>query len=331
MLQELKTFIAVVKYRNFTKAGEAVNLSQPAVSTHINRLEKYYGTRLVVRSPKSIQITDNGWMLYRRAQEVLDLLQQAEQEQRETGQELKGNLKIGATYTVGECVMPGILRRFQNTYPGVQLEMVIANTEDILELVRKEQIQAGFIEGVYQREEFTGRFFMQDSLKLLVSKESPLAKAKVLHPHMLKNQNWIFREEGSGTREYMDFFLSRYQIEPGGVTVMGSNYAIKEAVRHNMGITLASGLLVREGDEIVAVDFAEPFVRPFSYVIHRETEVSRAVTALIELVEHISLERQLAQETGSGYSELPHISWGTLYEPQTSAEEEPAGESEGAE
>ena len=331
MLQELKTFIAVVKHRNFTKAGEAVNLSQPAVSTHINRLEKYYGTRLVVRSPKSIQITDNGWKLYRKAQEVLDLLQQAEQEQRETGQELKGNLKIGATYTVGECVMPGILRRFQNKYPGVQLEMVIANTEDILELVRKEQIQTGFIEGVYQREEFTGRFFMQDSLKILVSKENPLSRVKVIRPFMLKNQKWIFREEGSGTREYMDFFLSRYQIEPGSVTVMGSNYAIKEAVRHNMGITLASGLLVRDGEDITAVDFAEPYMRPFSYVLHKETEVSRAVKALIELVEHISLERQLGESPESAYSEMTHVSWSALYQSQAPAEEEPSGEGKGTE
>lgn len=328
MLQELKTFIAVVKHRNFTKAGEAVNLSQPAVSTHISRLEKHYKTRLVVRSPKSIQITDNGWKLYRKAREVLELLDQAEQEQREAGQELKGKLKIGATYTVGECVMPGILRGFQKKYPGVQLEMVIANTEDILELVRKEQIQTGFIEGVYQREEFTGRFFMQDSLKILVSRENPLSQMMIIHPFMLRNQKWIFREEGSGTREYMDFFLSRYQIEPESVTVMGSNYAIKEAVRQDMGITLASGLLVREGEEIVAVDFAEPYVRPFSYVLHKETEVSRAAKALIELVEQISRKYWPKEDH---ISCPPHLSFSALYQPEAAAEEQPSGEGESAE
>ncbi|MDO4272472.1 MAG: LysR family transcriptional regulator [Eubacteriales bacterium] len=285
MLEELKTFIAVVKYGNFTKAGEAVNLSQPAVSTHISRLEKHYGTKLVLRNTKSIHITDNGWMLYRKAQEITALFEEAEREQKEAGKELKGSLKVGGTYTVGECVMPGILCRYKEKYPGVQVEMVIANTEEILHLVRKEQIQIGFIEGLHQRDEFVGKYFMEDSLKLLVSRDNPLSREQKICPRMLKHQNWISREEGSGTREYMDFFLTRYHIEPENITVMGSNYAIREAVRHNMGITVASGLLVRDEDEIYAMDFEEPYVRPFSYVLHKEAEISRTGKALLEILE----------------------------------------------
>ena len=101
MLEELKTFAAVVRYKNFTRAGEAVGLSQPGVSAHIHRLENYFGVCLVERSAKRLQITDAGMRVYRSAQEILKILDETAREIRGGTGQVSGKLHIGGTLTIG--------------------------------------------------------------------------------------------------------------------------------------------------------------------------------------------------------------------------------------
>ena len=103
MLDELKTFITVVEYKNFTKAGQHLNLSQPSVSTHIKNLESYYGVTLINRSikNKSISITESGYKLYNRAKEILNILDTTYIEVRNVSNSTKRTIKIGASLTIG--------------------------------------------------------------------------------------------------------------------------------------------------------------------------------------------------------------------------------------
>lgn len=287
MLEEMRTFMAVVQYKSFTKAGEAVGLSQPGVSAHIHRLEDYFGVRLVERGAKRLQITDGGMKVYRSVTEIFKILEDTSLELLRGTGKASGFLHIGGTLTVGECVLPGLLCRFREKYPGIQLELTVENTTEIRRMVQEERIELGFVEGIHQSDDLEETYFMDDSLVLLTSASHPLANVTEIVPEMLSNQDWIAREEGSGTREYLDLYLTLNHIQPRTLTILGSNYAMKEAVRNNMGITIASSRLVNEKDEIRMHQFAKEYARPFSYIKSKNKNLSQAAKLFLQTMEEV--------------------------------------------
>ena len=116
MIEELKSFISVVEFKNFTKAANYLNLSQPSVSNHIKSLERYFNTKLIDRSikQKKIFITDSGELLYKRAKEILNLLNMTIEELHNTDENINGHLRIGASLTIGEYILPNFLKSFSN-------------------------------------------------------------------------------------------------------------------------------------------------------------------------------------------------------------------------
>jgi len=148
MLEELKTFVAVVEYNSFTKAAENLNLSQPTVSVHIKNLESYFNTILIERSikQKNMVITESGDFLYKRAKEILMLMESSIEEINNTSHSLKGHLKIGASYTIGEYYLPKLLKEYSKEYPDVKIEVVIKNTSDICKGVEDFKLDIGLTE-----------------------------------------------------------------------------------------------------------------------------------------------------------------------------------------
>ena len=133
MFEELKTFIAVVDCKNFTKAAESLNLSQPSVSTHIKNLEAFFGVTLINRSvkQKSISITESGYVLYKRAKEMIGIFDVTVKEVKELSDSVRGSLKIGASSTIGEYILPKFISKFCLRYPEINLELLIDNTYGI--------------------------------------------------------------------------------------------------------------------------------------------------------------------------------------------------------
>lgn len=285
MLEEMKTLMAVVQYKSFTKAGEAVGLSQPGVSAHIHRLEDYFGTALVTRNARRVQITDAGFEVFRCAEQMVTLLEETSLKIAQGSGKIYGNLHIGATLTIGECVLPKILCTFQQKYPNIQLELTVENTMEIRRMVKEERIEIGFVEGIHQSDGLEEGYFMEDSLVLLTSAVHSLSDLDTVAPEMMSDEHWIAREEGSGTREYMDLYLTLNQIRPATVTVLGSNYAVMEAVKNNMGITIASERLADGNTGIRKHRFSKEYIRPFSHIVKRNKELSQAARLLLKMVD----------------------------------------------
>lgn len=139
MVEELKTFISVDDYKNFTKAAEYLNLSQPSVSTHIKNLENIFGVTLINRSikQKTISITESGYTLYKRAKEIISLLDVTFIDVKNLSSSVKGSLKIGASLTIGEYILPKFLAIFSKKYPDVDIEVIIENTALISSELKK--------------------------------------------------------------------------------------------------------------------------------------------------------------------------------------------------
>ncbi len=280
MLEELKTFMAVVEYESFTKAGEIVNLSQPSVSVHIRNLENYFGAKLITRSvkQKNIIITDSGYLLYRRSKEMLRLLETTKGELKNLSSSLKGQIKIGASFTIGEYLLPAFLGEFSKQYEDIEIELIIENTASICDKVKNLKLDFGLIEGITSSFDFYQEYFSEDYIVLMVPYEHPLTKEEFSYDK-LQDLRWISREKGSGTREYLNIFLTENEIIPKSIMVLGSNYSVKEAVKNGLGVTFISNYVAKEAaqnKEVSIIELDKKYKRHFSYILPKEISLSNA-------------------------------------------------------
>ena len=291
MIDELKTFIAVVDFKNFTRAGESINLSQPSVSTHIKNLESYFNTQLINRSikQKNIVITESGYLLYKKAKEILHMIDSTKTELRSLDGHVKGHLRIGASLTIGEYLLPKFLSKFSTKYPGIEFELIIENTHHICSKIKNFTLDIGLIEGTTPSSDFNQNYFLEDKMVIACSKNSDILNG-VFSIDKLQNKNWIVREEGSGTRDYINMFLTTNKIVPNNLMVLGSNYAIKEAVKNNLGITIISNYVTEpavENNELETIELEKSYTRPFSYILPKNINTSHLTNLFIkELIEY---------------------------------------------
>ena len=295
MLEELKTFIQVVKYRNFTKAAKKVNLSQPTVSLHIKRLEQYFDTTLITRSSKSkeVLITKQGEFLYEKGQDLIAQIDLLKGELLQIDDKAKKKILVGASKTIGDYFLPQIIGDFSNKYPDIQLEVFIENTAHICDMMNEGEIQVGLIEGIDSYYDFDREYFYQDRMVVAVSNKSPLATMDVSIDD-LNNQIWISREEGSGTQEYLKLFLNMHNITPKNVIVFNSNYAVKEAVKNGIGITIISECVVSHAafdKELNILPLELLPKRKYSYILPKDKEVDLDILTFINMLKDYKVNR----------------------------------------
>ncbi|AAK78078.1 DNA-binding transcriptional LysR family regulator [Clostridium acetobutylicum] len=273
MVEELKTFIAVVDNKSFTKAANSINISQPGVSLHIANLEKYFGTKLIERSNKqrTILITSTGKILYKRAKQILSLLNETKEELNNYTYSPSGTLKLGSSMTIGEFILPKILGDFIKEYPNVKIEVTIENTKHIYDKFKNYDIDVALIEGNVPLENYMLKNFYKDTM-VVVSHSSFKYDKNIELNKFLSNQTWIHREEGSGTGENLNTFLNIENIYPKNIIILGSNYAIKQAVKNNLGITFISSLVVKDdvkNKDLKIIPTKTEYHRYFSYLCHK--------------------------------------------------------------
>ncbi|MEH7804698.1 MULTISPECIES: LysR family transcriptional regulator [Bacillus] len=284
----LKTFVTVVEEKNFTKAAQKLRISQPSVSLHIKNLEQEFQTVLLNRSPKQLTVTPTGDMLYHRSKQIIRLYEQAKQDIYEHHHLARGKLTIGASFTIGEYVLPQILAEFHQLYPHVDIEVVIDNTEAIASHVRLFHVDIGLIEGQTNDKELTVETFLEDELYIVAPLDHPFAKKKDVTIDQLQNETWITREEGSGTGEYLQHVLKSNGLKARTFVTFSSNQAIKEAVIHGMGLSVLSKYVLQRGSiggELAVISVrGMDFKRKFSYVESPMTGGNKNKELFVELL-----------------------------------------------
>ena len=248
--EELKTFIHLCEIRNFTKTAEMLSMSQPTVSLHIKNLEDEFKTQLIQRNSKQLHVTPTGEILLEGAKQVLQLFEQMKQDIFEHHHEIQGNLKIGASFTIGEYILPSMLVQLKNTYPELAIEVVIGNTNEIVEYVKLLKVDIGLIEGNTNEKSISIFPFKRDDLVVVAPMNHRLAQQSSISISELQNEQWISREVGSGTRANFDHFLHSNGLKVKAITTISSNQGIKESVRNGLGISLLSKSVIERDVEL---------------------------------------------------------------------------------
>ena len=249
----LALFRAVAEAGGFSRAAEVIHVSQPAISMQVAELEESFGTPLFDRLPRGVRLTDAGKTLLHYAQRIAALEGEAERAMRELRGLARGRLALGASKTIGGYLLPAVLGEFRRRHPGVELQLVIDNTETIKTRLIDGTLDLALTEGMPPEDEALGtRVFREDELIVIAPAKHPFLKPlpgkRRLQPitaRQLCAQPLILREPGSGTREVLLRALAESGVEPGEVVLtLTDTEAIKRAVLAGLGLAVVSCLCV---------------------------------------------------------------------------------------
>lgn len=248
-LYQLHIFKTVADKKSFSGAAQALFISQPAVSMHIKSLEEHFGARLFDRNTQHVTITDAGRILYEYAERILSLLDEAEKDISALTGCIRGTLSVGASFTLGEYVIPQVLGCFKKQHPQVRALLKVTNTEQIVKLVLKQALDLGLVESHVDNFELIAKPFMKDELIVVLPVDHPLAGNKFILIDELVALPFILREQGSGTRKITEDRLKEAGINLSALNVvmeLGSTEAVKEAVEAGFGATIISEWAVQK-------------------------------------------------------------------------------------
>ena len=283
-LKQLKVFLAVASHENVSMAAEELAMSQSAASTALKELEQRFDVVLFDRVGKRLQLNEQGALLRPQA---AALLSQAEQiESSLIRHSDVGELKVGATLTIGNYVAIGIMAAFIQDHTSAQVELDVENTRAIASKVRNFELDIGLIEGELQEPDLDVQYWRDDTLSVFCSPQHPLAKKKELSDADLKQADWIIREKGSGTRQAFDRAMSGMLSEIILRLELQHTEGIKRAVEAGLGIGCLSELTLQDafkrGTLVPLLAPQRDWTRKFYFILHKQKFLSRGVQSWID-------------------------------------------------
>ena len=241
-LHLLRMFVAVVEHQGFSRAAEALFVTQSAVSKGVRELEHQLALPLVERGAGSgtqagrgIRLTDGGQALYEHARGIFAMERLALEDVRDRVGLRKGALRIGASTTVAGYWLPPLVARFMQRFPDVQVELQVGNTGDTSRAIVDGRLDVAFVEGTVDDPRIVATFWRSEPLQVVVAGDATLGAARRPTLAALNRQTWLVREPGSGTRQVADALLAARGIAPQRQVEIGSNEAIAHAVAHGAG------------------------------------------------------------------------------------------------
>jgi DNA-binding transcriptional LysR family regulator len=248
-LHLLRMFATVIQTGSFSRAAEALHVSQPAISKGVRDFELQIGCRLLDRVPKGVRPTREGQALMRHAEALFETERAAEEEMRSLRKLGAGSLRIGASTTIASYMIAECLGIFHNAHPNIDLHVISANTREIADLTLAHDIDIALVEGPVKDENLIIEPWRTDLMELIVGPRHPFATAtKPIEPHAVATETFIVREPGSGSREIVTRALADLGIEPRRTMEIGNTEAIKQAVTAGLGISIVSASAV--GDQV---------------------------------------------------------------------------------
>ena len=284
-LRQLEVFLATANEENITKAANHLSMSQSAASSALSEFESQFDIQLFDRVGKKLQLNAFGRGVRPKAEA---LIQQAiELEAVLTEQLGCGDLKVGATLTIGNYIAVGIMARYMDEFPGDRVVLQVANTEVIAQKVLNFELDIGLIEGEWQHPDMNVIPWCDDELMVFCSPTHAYANKAVVTKKDLLSADWILRETGSGTRQAFNRAMHGILPNLNVALELQHTEAIKRAVEADLGIGCLSQVALKDAFErgsLVKLKVPQRnFKRQFYFVLHRQKYQSLAIERWIKL------------------------------------------------
>jgi DNA-binding transcriptional LysR family regulator len=240
-LRQLELFLALVKTPHLSQVAKDFGLTQSAVSMAIKSLEETLGKLLFDRIHKRLVVNENGRYFFRMVDPLVFGLRESEAMFRD--QDLVGDIKVGASSSIANYILPQIIYEFAELYEGVRVEKITGNTIEIGKLIEDGDVDIGFVEADYNSTEIEREVLGLDEL-YVVTGDPDLVSDEDYRMDELLSKRWIFREEGSGTREVFLYHIEKYKKRFKPFLEVGHTEAVKSVLGNKGALSCLSRISV---------------------------------------------------------------------------------------
>lgn len=296
-LRRLEIFAKVAELGSFSRAAEALFLTQPTISEHVRALEDELGVQLLDRLGRGATPTRAGQLLLGYARRMLTLSREAHQALDRFQGRMSGELVVGGSTIPGEYVLPALVGQFKAKYPDISISLLIGSTRQVSDWLDEGRVEVGVVGARPAARTLAARELMADELVVVVAATHPWARRGTITLADLQTEPMVVRERGSGSRDAVEHALHEAGIAPATLRVvgeMGSTQAVKQAVRAGVGIALISRRAVEDecrAGLLACVTVKELRVaRAFYLVTHRDRTRSPLAEAFVEFIESQAAE-----------------------------------------
>ncbi len=291
-LRRLEIFVKIVELGSFSRAADALALTQPTVSEHLRALEDELGVRLVDRLGRGAVATRGGQLLLGYARRMMALATEARQAIDQFQGRVSGELVIGGSTIPGEYVLPALAGRFKEKHQDISLTLLIGSTRAVIEWVEEGRVEVAVVGARPTQRGLVARELMPDELVVVVAAGHPWASRRSVTLAELEREPLVVRERGSGSRDALERALAQHGLDLRRFRIageIGSTQAIKPAVRARVGVALISHRAVEDECRAGLVHCVKVkdlrVSRAFYLVTHRERTRSPLARAFVQFLE----------------------------------------------
>ena len=300
-LRHMRIFASVCENGcNTTKAAESMHMTQPAVSLAIRELEQYYGVTLFDRIGRRLRLTEAGQRFLEYAFHISSLFENMEKGMRDW--DSFGLLRVGASITIGSQFLPNYVKVFYNRYPGTEVRVLVASSDELEQKILNSELDFALIEGVAHHPSIFSEEYMEDHLTVICPANGLLQNGQILTVEEFKQQKFLLREPGSGTREVFDRAAESAGFSVQPVWEAMSTTALVNAVINGLGIAvlphrMVTGPLEKGLISTVRVEGMD-FRRRFHIIWHKEKYLTTSAKAFIDLCRNYETDYPLPRYSG---------------------------------
>ncbi len=281
---------------NMTKAAEAMNMTQPAISLAIKELEEYYGMHLFDRIGKKLKITPAGERFLEYATRISSQFEDMEREIRNW--DSAGILRAGASITIGSQFLPVYAKAFRHSHPETEIYAMIAPSDQLENAIMENKLDFALSEGIPHYPAIHAEEYMEDWLSIIASPES-FRQGEIISREDFARQDFLLREKGSGTREVFDIAASRAGLSIKPIWEATSTTALINAVINGIGIAVLPHRMIQGAlsrGQIVTIE-AEglDFRRSFYIIFHKDKFLTPAASAFLDICRSYEINQSLPE------------------------------------
>jgi DNA-binding transcriptional LysR family regulator len=275
----LKVFITVANRLSFTKAAAELFITQPAISKHIQELEEQYKIKLFERSGSKISLTDAGEVLLKHAKDIFEVYREIDFDMSALINQQKGLLRLGASTTISQYVIPPLLARFHQKLQAIKVNLLNGNTEQIENALLAKEIEIGIVEGKSKNQSIKYSAFLKDELVLVCNNSNSVINKEQIMLEDLKQLRFVTREQGSGTLEVIEHALKNSGVNLSQLQIemqLGSPESIKSYLMNSDCVAFISIHAIEKelkNKELIILTIENFVIERFFYIITLQGKV----------------------------------------------------------
>jgi LysR family transcriptional regulator, low CO2-responsive transcriptional regulator len=281
-LTQLRSFHAVATAGSFTRAAEALHVSQPTITTQVRQLEALYNVELFHRAGRRVRPTEIGERLLQLSRQIFGLETEAVQLLRDVGELRSGHLRVAA---VGPSHVTKMLVAFNQRYPGIKVSVTTGNSQDVLDRLLDYSADVGVLAQVFRDKRFVSVPYSEHPVVIFCSSQHRFAHRRSIRTAELQGEKLILREQGSTTRKAIESALKSAKVEPEVVMEVASREIIRAAVAQGVGVAAVSEVEYVPGPGLHAVRISDAQIRTYAHVVClAERRDMRMVRAFFDVI-----------------------------------------------